>query len=306
MKRLLKIAKLILIFIYNLSGTRHIWENIIWPRENPTNKAKPSTVIIWIIGVYVGLFSIASQRYENRVDLIEVRIGSIFNQLSTPVYKRSFSRIYETQQLRCPLKPDFKNPTTVFQSLFYDSVYIEGVELLKAAVENWKDSLNNAPLRRANLSYANLSYVNFSRANFRDTDLSYANLSYANLIGANLRGAYLIGANLSSAYLMGADLSSAILEGTDLHDANLTNANLSSADLMHADLRGAILKSANLSSANLMGADLMGADLSHVQFLHTKNIMKDQLKGSYYLKGSKPKHIPEGINPPHQVENKPK
>ncbi len=78
MKRLWNIIKSTLYFLYNFSGIRHLWENIIWPINRDTKKGKPSTFIIWIIGLYVALFGIASQRYENRVDVIEIRISTVF------------------------------------------------------------------------------------------------------------------------------------------------------------------------------------------------------------------------------------
>ena len=129
------------------------------PIDEKTGKQQPIRFFLWFVGIYVALFGIASQRYENRVDIIENRINSIFTQLSTPLYKKALGRIGETQNMPCPLKPDIKNPLTVYQSLFKETVYFEGVNLLKATVENWGDSLSGAHLMFAYLIGARLDSV---------------------------------------------------------------------------------------------------------------------------------------------------
>jgi hypothetical protein len=57
-----------------------------------------------------------------------------------------FPRFVEAQRLSCPSNPDIKNPISVYQSLFKDTTYFEGVDLLRTTIENWKDSLSGANL----------------------------------------------------------------------------------------------------------------------------------------------------------------
>ena len=213
MKKFWNITKSFFFFIYTFSGIRHLWENIIRPIDKETKKWKPSTFIIWIIGLYVALFGIASQRYENRADIVEIRINSVFRQLSTPQYKRAFSRIAETQHLACPLKPDIENPVTVYQSLLKDTVYFEGVNLLKETVEHWSDSLRRADLSGADLSHADLRGAILSGANLSGADLRKANLTGANLTRANLYKASLTDADLTGANLTGANLTGGVKSG---------------------------------------------------------------------------------------------
>ena len=61
-------------------GLRAIWFKISPPYENDTKLKKPSTFIFWIIGIYVAFIGVASQRYENRIDIIENRANTIFAQ----------------------------------------------------------------------------------------------------------------------------------------------------------------------------------------------------------------------------------
>ncbi|MCG6188514.1 pentapeptide repeat-containing protein [Maribellus maritimus] len=276
MNRLLNNIKSTIYFLYSFSGIRHLWENIIWPVEKETKKKKPSTFSFWIIGLYIALFGISSQRYENRIDLIENRISSIFTQLSTPLYKNAFPKIAEIQQLSCPLKPDIKKPLTVFRSLFVDTIYPEGVDIMKTTIENWRDSLHLAELFGADLSDAYLCCADMENAG-----LSHANLSHA----------YLCEANLSYAYFMDADLN----------HANLIRANLSFADLCSADLSYANLSYANLSNADLLDVDFKGVYLERVDFKNAHNLKKEQLSKSYFTDKA-PINLPNGIDPPLQFE----
>lgn len=69
----------------------------IRPPINPeTNIRPPATFLIWfsgILSVYIALFSIASQRYEAKVDVIENRANSFFAQLGiTEIRRETLSR----------------------------------------------------------------------------------------------------------------------------------------------------------------------------------------------------------------------
>lgn len=162
--------------LWDFSGLRFVWEKIRPP--DPSLKVRPpATFLLWVsgvLGIYVAVFTIASQRYENRIDIIENRANSIFAQLSSPVEvvrKTTLSRIPEVQNMLCPHKPEILKPFSVFHSLLKKNKYKEIVELLKDAVENWKNSLDSVSLIEANLEEANLW-----QANLEEADLEEANL----------------------------------------------------------------------------------------------------------------------------------
>jgi hypothetical protein len=215
----------ILWLVWDFSGLRFIWEKIIPPDpyDPKTNKRKPATFFLWAVGIYITFFVITSQRYENRIDIIENRANSIFTQLGTPNYKKALGRIPRVQNMPCPIKPEIPHPATVFKSLFQNTTYTEIVELLKETVENWKDSLTGVDLSFAQLQRANLRGAQLDSAN-----LWKANLQEAVLWEANLQGAELFGTNLQRAGLLGVDLQGADLLGVDLtHAKNLTISQLS-------------------------------------------------------------------------------
>lgn len=240
---------------FHYTGIRFIG-SLIHPvkqsKVNDDSYRKPATFPLWFLGIYIACFGVASQRYENRIDIIENRANAIFTQLGTPIYKKALARIPRVQRLPCPVKPNIKNPLTVWKSLFSaDTVYTEMVDQLKETVEIWKDSLNQVNLSEAILDSAFLRGAKLSGA-----DLSYADLSWAVLWEADLSGANLYKADLREASLDGADLSGAWLIGANLREASLGGADLSWAALIRADLSGADLTGAVLGGAYLDGADL--------------------------------------------------
>ena len=88
-------------------------------------------------------YGIASQRYENRVDLIEGRANSILAELSIANKRGVLSRISGVQNLPCPRRPHIWRPQTVIGSLFCaDTLYIEVVDRMKQVVEHHKSELS--------------------------------------------------------------------------------------------------------------------------------------------------------------------
>lgn len=218
---------------------RYSGAEFICAKFKPSKKPQPlPTGFIWLIGIYIAFFGVASQRYENRVDIIENRANSIFTQLGTTVYKKALGRISLVQNMRCPEKPKILNPFSVFSSLFEETEYKELTKLLKETLEDWKDKLDS---------------INLQHANLREADLLGANLQRADLFKANLGKA-----NLRRASLLGANLQGADLRETNLRDSTLALSNLKGANLREADLQGANLREANLDGTNLEGANLTG------------------------------------------------
>ncbi len=247
--------------IFYYSGFEYIYRKAI-----PVRVATPTTGLptlpLWLIGIYIAFFGVASQRYENRVDTIENRAIGIFSQLSTDARKSALSIIAIVQNYPCPIKPEILNPVSVFRSIFgKTTVYTEMVNLLRETIEDWRKELEEV------------------------------NLVEADLVRANLEGAYLMKANLKGAGLVGANLKGANLVGAILIEANLVGANLEGARLEEANLEGANLKVANLEEANLWNANLQEAQkltieqLSVVKTLYNvKNLdseLMEQVKEKY-------------------------
>ena len=192
--------------IWDFSCLRFIWSKILPPTSESEGGRRPSTFLIWVVGTYVAFFGVASQRYENRIDMIENRANTIFTQLASPAFKSALSRISTVQKMPCPYKPHLLDPSSIFHSLFGSGQeYSEMVLLLKEAVENWKHSLDA---------------VNLTGANLQEAQLDKANLNGALLIGSNLRNANLENADLRNANIIGADVEGAYLKNVNLMGIN--------------------------------------------------------------------------------------
>ena len=87
-----RISAVICWVIWDFSGIRFLYEKIL-PSEDSNGYRKPSTFIFWIIGTYVAFLGVASQRYENRIDVIENKTTAILAQLATDANSFVISRI---------------------------------------------------------------------------------------------------------------------------------------------------------------------------------------------------------------------
>lgn len=202
--------------MWDFSGLRFLWSKI-WPSYDKSLGGKPPvTFFLWFLGTYVAFFGVASQRYENRVDIIENRASSIFTQLSSGdkfVKKNALSRVAAVQNMPCPVKPEILMPLTVFRSLFgSDSTYKQVVELMKELIEDWKYSLE-------------------------ETDISGVDLRGVNLSSANLKSAILIGADLRGANFSKADLQNAVVLGVKFEGAYFMEANLQGLTVYYGNIK---------------------------------------------------------------------
>lgn len=228
---------------YHYSGLRFIKRKFIPPQENQaegflTKLRGLPTGFLWLFGIYIAFFGIASQRYENRVDVIENRANALFSQLSL-MENFKFARVGDIQNMTCPEKPYIKYPLSVFRSLFFKNTrYSEISEHLKNTVTDYKYNLAGHALSKINLQGVDLS-------------------------ASDLYGAYLEGANLNGVNFNGANLEDADLRKTDLQNANFYGANLINADMSDANLKGILFER----------ADLERADIKNVMFLNAEQLI---------------------------------
>lgn len=287
----------------DFSGLRLIISKI-WPDEKLTI-SPASTFLLWFIGIYVAFFTVASQRYENRLQIIESNANSIIAQLSTSAKRIALSRIPRVQNMSTPYKPEILIPHTIFQSLIFEVYgHKETIDLLKEIVVSLKLSLEevnfehinlegakleDANLKKSILTCANLKEVWLERANLEETDLSCAditdghlstlwistinnkkgfwpaNLEKADLVDTRLKDAWLQGVNLAETILVGTDLS-----GSDLEKATFENAFICNSIFKDANLKGTDFKNCFLYLTSFNGAKAITAD----QFCNAKTLYK--------------------------------
>jgi hypothetical protein len=306
-------------FWWDFTGIGFIQSKIIPNDQTRSNKFP--TFFLWFIGIYIATFGVASNRYENRVDIIENRSNAIYAQISKDIGV-AFARINDVQDMPCPYKPEIYDPSSIIISFIPLPFvkYKEGVKQLKQLVEDWArktetiaqrlkrepqaenqwiknlPSLRNKELDK-NKTIGVLAGVNLTGANLENADLEGANLENAKLWKANLENVHLGEANLENARLLGANLENARLgeanlENVSLGEANLENARLWKANLENAYLGGANLENADLEKANLENARLWGANLENVllckaNLKNVRGLTTEQLSQAFSLWGVK-------------------
>ena len=99
--------------LFHYSGLEFIYRKFV-----PAEKSTLPTGIIWLLGIYTAFFGIASQRYENRVDVIENRTNALLVLISNEETRnRAFGRVGQVQAMQCPERPEFLYPHITFNEL---------------------------------------------------------------------------------------------------------------------------------------------------------------------------------------------
>jgi len=229
--------------IWHYSGLAYIAAKA----SSSENKEHYPTLPIWLLGIYLGLFGMATQYYETHLNRFESTLNIYVAQLGTSARSNTFLGLVLHQGYELPLEPDFRDPWRTIRTLIYkakpinkEKNHAKKVRRIADIIARFKDVLGChqqaqdpefGSCKSANLTTANLSRADLFQANLRRTTLSSANLSKSNLAKADM----------SMANLTKADLSQA-----DLHEANLYRANLTQADMKGTDLTNVYLKEANL------------------------------------------------------------
>jgi len=264
-------------FAYDFMGIRLILEKI-FPSNIKNKKEKPSSFILWLIGIYIALFGIASNRYENSVDIMETQTTGFFTQFSSSdetSKKYLLRRIAYIQNGVTPIKPELFVPYTVIQSFLFSEKNQLIVETMKGVIEDNKLKLKNVILNNSDLNNSDLSEAVLEGATMSMANLSYVNFKMANLSHVNFEGATLLdtdfsGAKLIFAKILKADLSSATFENADLTGASIEKCNISYAT--------------NFKNADISEAKLIELDLSLTE---ENSLTIEQLCTAKSLKGCK-------------------
>lgn len=279
--------------VYDFSGIRLILKKISTKIDFSKSNEPPVSFFLWVIGIYVGFFGIASQRYEYRVDKIENRANSIINQ---PESKNALERIPRVQQMTCPYKPEITSPISIFKSFLYTDSYKEIVELLREIVEDRKFHLESINLSGINLAESNLKHSNMNKSILKKSILhssvfdkgSLENVSFEQVLADNasfvecklsnsifinsniqnsiFNGATIINGNYSHSYAASVQFKNCTLDNTIFNNAVLNDCIFDGASLRNVDFTNSSMKDSSLQYCNLINANFDGVDLDGVNF----------------------------------------
>lgn len=264
------------IFFYDKLGFRYIWEKF-YPPYNKQEERPPSTFILGLISVCMGLFTLASLRYESALNRLVNNVHLVVYQIDAENWKSIVKELPKLQNTKIPYEPSIINPLSSLKSLlpFYDAIDSQTIRTLEGVISRKKRDLSHVYLRkliitpghvvvREELRYEgivsiNIEYGEFEKSNFSFADLTEASLEHNSFASSNFKGSILVNSNMQKC---------------NLTDVNLDNATLFHSDLRNSNLAGAKMKNVILSKSNLESANLCGVDLTQTFGIETANLNK--------------------------------
>jgi len=215
---LMKNSYLLVECILHYSGIKFIFRKFCPSKSS----GELPTGLLWFIGIYVSLFGIAWQRYENRTFEIDNLVeNSITAQLASNKLHYVLSRIPNIQWQPCPLKPEIFNLKSVFISLFGDYRQHEvQVDYLKDILIDHRDMLKSL-----NLGYCDLRGTIFMGGNFEESLLLYAKLDQAIFNQVSFKNTDFFNAKFNNAWFNECDFSGSNFHSVDLKDTFFSNCN---------------------------------------------------------------------------------
>ena len=261
--------KPIVFILWDFSGLRYVASLMYSPlgKKSYFPDTTPPTFIIWLLGIYVALFGIASQRYENMVDIIENRANTLLSQYALSNNKETLSRIPNIQRMACPSKPAIFTPSSVFQSFgltiqasfpFIGTQVQHYPEVAMLLLQTLED--NRSQLTQINLAGGLFNHAHLWEAQLAGSDLFQVQLSDADLYNANLEGVF---------------FKESTLVKTNFNSADASFADFSQADLSEASFQGARVTQASFEGATLRGTDFRGVIGLHIGQLALAKTLKE-------------------------------
>ncbi|MEQ9300553.1 MAG: hypothetical protein RIF33_18415 [Cyclobacteriaceae bacterium] len=91
------------------------------PSPEEYNDREPSQIVFWVIGIYVGLFGIADQRYQNNLNVL-LSIYSVYvDQLGDKVQTEILQSFINLQEREIPTKVEFTDPISIIKSFYTET-----------------------------------------------------------------------------------------------------------------------------------------------------------------------------------------
>ena len=92
-------------FVYLYLGVGHIHHMIRKPKDYEGQK--PSNIMLWIITVYTGLFTLAFQRYENKVNRLYSSFSAYSEQLGPEIDAATLQGFIDLQSREVPVEANY-------------------------------------------------------------------------------------------------------------------------------------------------------------------------------------------------------
>lgn len=259
-KNIYKLLKPISIYVFYELIPVHFVLSLLFP--NKYSNPKPSTFLIWIIGIYTAIYSLTHQNYENQKNILENRITFALSMTSKEF---KFPILSHLQKTEIPLKPRyFKIGSTIRSFSGKKDLYQRGITDIKLILLNLSDSLFNANLDSIDLRSirvkdakilnstfigSKLSGITIHCSLFENNQCLYSNIDNALFVYNSMRETRFLYSNLINVEFSNCDLKKTDFRGADLRGARFANCQMDSTNFAFADLRGINFTSSNFENA---------------------------------------------------------
>lgn len=258
-------------FIYWEIFPSHFILSLINPEKH--YRKKPSTISIWLIGLYTALYGISSQSYENTMNRAKERIVNISNIKEQQV---RLNFISEIQNAKMPIEPKYHRVLNTILGFFGKrEVSLEILQFTKLLLINECDSIVRVKIKDIDFSGIEFKNTIFKNAYFKNS--KFINCSFTN---CRFEECQFYQSNLSGVWITDCKMVGINYGGSKLKMYQSIGNDLTRADFRNSNLDSSYFKLCNLDSANFAYAYLKTCDLSYSNILNVTSFYNATIDSS--------------------------
>lgn len=248
----------------HLVGLRWMWEKINPPSTETTvalHYRKPSSFLIWILGIYFAIFGFASARYERSINDLTLRITVFLNELNANAAKYALETAGDLLNYKVPLEPSLGNYSDVLSpilSLFISDIHEPSRGLVQSIILAYKEKMPGCNLERLDMKGLRQFSVN----------LQGSHMKKSTWYGDNL-----VRSDFSGSFLSNVDLNFLIIGNVNFGKSTIVDLKAVGMDKPFDPKKvfGEGIPCGNTSSVIIDQCNFTGAKI-HYDFLHNAQI----------------------------------
>jgi uncharacterized protein YjbI with pentapeptide repeats len=222
------------------------------------------TGVLWFIGVYFSIFTVADTMYQNRLENMESRFSYLVNYAGFGYYRIFFNEFDKLKNSEIPLKPELGKVWGTVKSLAGEKVlFSQDEDLMKNLNQEFSFTIKDVDLDNMVIKNINLRNSTFDGTNLHETMLFDCNLRNVKFIDTGHSHGGFIRCNLDTALFHGSGafkgrLDSCYMYGVVFEDVT----GFFSCSFKNSYCRKAKFEFYDIGEADFSGSDLTEADLS--------------------------------------------
>lgn len=290
-----KIKSVLMFIVWELIPM-HFLMSLLLPNRFDKENNKPSTLLIWLIGLYTAIYGFTIQIYENSMNVAKSQLESVY---MVKQQRYQFYLISKIQNTKIPLKPRFQNVITTVQSFLGKKEQSnELIELTTTFLKNQTDSIVDASLYNIDLSniifkktkFKNVYFSEgkfatfaFDSCEFISCSFNNTNLSKVQLSNSNLNGTFFVDCNLFKSLFFQCDLKFTSFIRSNLDSTSFHECNLDSTDFSNANLKTTRMSTSNIANVLSFYAAKLDSNLLKQLIIESPKKLDSSSKDDYFM-----------------------